>query len=62
MVYPKISPDFDSEFLDRLLRAIFTEVELTNCASQRSLKILPRSKLQFAKGIFYEIVYHTIEH
>lgn len=52
-IYPKTSSDFDMEFLNRLLRGIYTKAELKNCASQRSLKVLNVAKLKFSKGIFY---------
>lgn len=48
--YPKISSDFDGEFIRHLLKSIFSEEELNDCSKSSSLRDLNRPKLKFAKG------------
>lgn len=52
--YPLTSKDFDRDFLQWLLKAIFKKDELKACAAMSCLRELNCSKLKFAKGILVD--------
>lgn len=58
--YPLLTADFDEKFLRALLSAIFTKMELKECAIKSSLLALNPDRLKFAKGILigFDIVWY----
>lgn len=48
--YPYTSSDFDGEFIHKIMKAVFTKKDLTECTKALSLRGLNRSKLKLVKG------------
>lgn len=50
--FPLTTPDHDTGFIRRLVKAVFTQQELKVCVSMQSLRALDSEKLKFSKGTF----------
>lgn len=49
--YPKNSADFDTEFLQRAMKPMFSRDEMKMCIGANNLRKLDVSNLRFLKGI-----------